>query len=120
METRDRVLGALHETPDGLDAQELADRLDIHPNTARWHLGALSGEGRSRAPLPRAGRGRPRIVYRAECAGEAGTRDEYRLLATVLSATLGVTARRRGCERATAARVGPLPRPAASTARARE
>lgn len=89
METRDRVIAALRETPDGLDAQELADRLDIHPNTARWHLGALAGEGHvSSAPLPRPGRGRPRILYRAERAGEPGTRDEYRLLATVLSATL--------------------------------
>lgn len=89
METRDRVLGALRETPDGLDAHELADRLDIHPNTVRWHLGALADEGRvSSAPLPRAGRGRPRILYRAERAGEAGTQDEYRLLATVLSVTL--------------------------------
>jgi predicted ArsR family transcriptional regulator len=47
-------------------------------------LGALV----SSAPLPRPGRGRPRIVYRAERAGEPGTRDEYRLLATVLSDTL--------------------------------
>lgn len=89
METRDRVAAALHEAPEGLDAQELAGRLGIHPNTARWHLGALAGAGLvSSAPLPQPGRGRPRIVYRAESARQPGTRDEYRLLATVLSATL--------------------------------
>ena len=89
METRDRVAAALHEAPDGLDAQELAARLDVHPNTVRWHLGALAGAGLvSSAPVPHAGRGRPRIVYRAEPSGQPGTRDEYRLLATVLSATL--------------------------------
>lgn len=89
MQTRDRVEATLREAPDGLDAQELAERLDIHPNTVRWHLGALARGGLvSSTPFPQPGRGRPRIVYRAEPARQAGTRDEYRLLATVLSATL--------------------------------
>jgi predicted ArsR family transcriptional regulator len=89
METRARVEAALRDAPGGLDAQELAARLDIHPNTARWHLGALAADGHvSSAPQPHAGRGRPRIVYRAEPTERVGTRDEYRLLATVLSGTL--------------------------------
>jgi len=89
METRARVEAALTESPNGLDAVELAERLGVHANTARWHLGALAAEGRvSSAPLPRAGRGRPRIVYRAERAQPPGTVDEYRLLAAVLSASL--------------------------------
>lgn len=89
METRARVEAALNEAADGLDAQELAARLGIHPNTARWHLGALAADGRvSSAPQPHAGRGRPRIVYRAEPTRPDGTRDEYRLLATVLSGSL--------------------------------
>ena len=93
METRDRVAAALHDAPAGLDAQELGQRLGIPPNTARWHLGALADAGLvSSAPLPQPGRGRPRIVYRGEPAGKPGTRDEYRLLATVLSAILATQA----------------------------
>jgi predicted ArsR family transcriptional regulator len=89
METRARVEAALTESPHGLDAAELAERLGIHPNTARWHLGALAADGRVSSATPaRAGRGRPRVVYRAEPARQQGTGDEYRLLATVLGATL--------------------------------
>lgn len=86
--TRERVATALRGAPGGLDAQELAERLDVHPNTVRWHLAALAEEGLvSSAPVAGPGRGRPRVVYRAAPAG-----DEYRLLATVLSTTLGTRA----------------------------
>jgi predicted ArsR family transcriptional regulator len=92
MHTRALVAAALRDSPDGLDTQQLATRLDLHPNTVRWHLGALAEEGAvSSAPVPSGGRGRPRIVYRAEPEAEPGTRDEYRLLATVLSGTLAAT-----------------------------
>jgi predicted ArsR family transcriptional regulator len=87
--TRSRVEAALREAPDGLDVPELAVRLGLHPNTVRWHLGALGDAGAvSSAPHPRASRGRPRIVYRLEPAREAGTREEYRLLASVLSSAV--------------------------------
>lgn len=86
------MAAALRDAPDGLDVQELAARLDLHPNTVRWHLGALADLGVvSSSPVPHRGRGRPRIVYRAEPEVEAGTGDEYRLLATVLSGTLAAT-----------------------------
>jgi predicted ArsR family transcriptional regulator len=89
MDTRELVAAALRDAPDGLDVQELAARLELHPNTVRWHLGALADRGVvSSAPVPHRGRGRPRIVYRAEPEPDGGTRDEYRLLATVLSGTL--------------------------------
>lgn len=84
--TRSRLEDALREAPDGADVAELAARLGLHPNTVRWHLGALAESGRvSSTPLPRAGRGRPRILYRLEPDREPGTSDEYRLLATVLA-----------------------------------
>jgi predicted ArsR family transcriptional regulator len=55
----------------------------------RWHLGALADSGAvSSAPHAHAGRGRPRIVYRLEPSRAEGTRDEYRLLATVLSSAV--------------------------------
>jgi len=91
MGTRARLEAALRTAPDGLDAEELAERLGVHVNTVRWHLGALAhADAVSSTPRPHVGRGRPRIVYRATGADEEGTRDEYRLLATVLSATLAV------------------------------
>jgi hypothetical protein len=86
MGTRARLEAAFRAAPGGLDAEQLAERLGVHANTVRWHLGALArphaGRGR--------GRGRLRIVYRATGPDERGTREEYRLLATVLSATLAV------------------------------
>jgi predicted ArsR family transcriptional regulator len=85
-DTRARLEAALRAAPDGLDVPELAARLALHPNTVRWHLGALADAGRvSSTPLPRPGRGRPRILYRLEPDREPGTSDEYRLLATVLT-----------------------------------
>jgi predicted ArsR family transcriptional regulator len=87
--TRSRVEAALREAPDGLDVPELAERLALHPNTVRWHLGALADAGAvSSAPHPHAGRGRPRIVYRLEPGRSEGTRDEYRLLASMLSSAV--------------------------------
>ena len=84
--TRTRIESELRQAPAGLDAGELARRIGVHPNTVRWHLGALADAGRiSSTPQPRPGRGRPRIVYRAEAERREGTRDEYRLLATVLA-----------------------------------
>jgi predicted ArsR family transcriptional regulator len=88
MGTRARLEAALRAAPEGLDAEELAERLGVHANTVRWHLGALArADAVSSTPRPHVGRGRPRIVYQAT-GDQEGTRDEYRLLAAVLSATL--------------------------------
>jgi predicted ArsR family transcriptional regulator len=55
----------------------------------RWHLGVLEHDGTVTAEAgPHEGRGRPRMIYRLEPGTPAGTRDEYRLLATILSGTL--------------------------------
>ena len=73
----------------GLDAQELAHRLGLHPNTVRWHLGVLEDAGLvSSAPVRRGRRGRPRVVYELAPGAPSG-RDEYRLLATILSELVG-------------------------------
>lgn len=86
METRERIESELRHAPDGLDVAELSNRIGVHENTVRWHLSVLAGTGRiSSTPHPHAGRGRPRIVYRSEGDRREGTRDEYRLLATMLS-----------------------------------
>jgi predicted ArsR family transcriptional regulator len=83
---RQMILEALRSSEDGLDTNELAERLQLHPNTIRWHLGVLTDTGLVQAtPKPRHGRGRPSIVHRLTGEGIARGRDEYRLLATMLT-----------------------------------
>jgi len=83
---RQTILEALKSSRDGLDTNLLAERLDLHPNTIRWHLGRLADDGLVQAaPERRGGRGRPSIFYRLTGDGIARGRDEYRLLATMLT-----------------------------------
>jgi len=79
------IVEALRRSPRGLDTNGLADRLGLHPNTARWHLGILADAGLVDARPERHGRGRPSIVYRLTAEAAARGRDEYRLLATMLT-----------------------------------
>lgn len=83
---RQMILDALRSASNGLDTNELADRLDLHPNTIRWHVGRLTTAGLVQAsPNGRHGRGRPSIVHRLTGDGIGRGRDEYRLLATMLA-----------------------------------
>ena len=68
-----------------LGAADVAGRVGIHVNTARFHLDALVTEGTVvRALEQPAGRGRPRVVYGPRPGmNRDGTRS-YRLLAQVL------------------------------------
>ena len=96
---RQLILDALRAASDGLDTNQLAERLDLHPNTIRWHLGRLTDSGLVRATPGRThGRGRPSVVYRLTGDGIARGRDEYRLLATMLTDV--VSADRTGATRA--------------------
>jgi len=80
------ILEALRSEHDGLDTARLAERLRLHPNTIRWHLGVLTDAGLVQAtPERRHERGRPSIVHRLTGEGIARGRDEYRLLATMLT-----------------------------------
>ena len=86
---RVRILDELRASPSGLDAHELAERLEIHPNTVRWHLAILADAGFVTSHTgPRARRGRPRTVYTLGEGAEARERENYRLLATILSGTM--------------------------------
>jgi predicted ArsR family transcriptional regulator len=86
---RHMILEALRAAPDGLDTKELAQALELHPNTVRWHLGLLGDAGLVRErPERRRGRGRPSVVHRLTSEGIATGRDEYRLLATMLTEAL--------------------------------
>jgi predicted ArsR family transcriptional regulator len=83
--SRAQILAELAE--DGpLDARDLAKRVGLHVSTVRAHLGALADADLvSSETLPPAGRGRPRLLYRARATEpEEGRR--YRLLAEILAA----------------------------------
>jgi predicted ArsR family transcriptional regulator len=85
--SRERLLEELDRAPDGLDVAELSHHLGLHANTVRWHLGVLVDAGLVEATRPRpAGAGRPPLVYRA--LERPAARDDYRLLASVLAASL--------------------------------
>lgn len=85
-ERRARIVEELRGAQGGLDVQELSRRLGLHPNTIRWHLGILEDAGIvDSAPAERSAPGRPRILYRLQPEVAAGARDEYRLLATILT-----------------------------------
>lgn len=88
-EHRARIVDELEREPDGLDVHELARRLALHANTVRWHLGILRDAGLvSSRTGPHTTPGRPRILYTLEQSPEAGERENYRLLATILSGSL--------------------------------
>lgn len=90
---RDGLLGLLRQAGRPLTAGELAGLAGLHPNTARFHLDALVAEDAvERAPDPRGGRGRPRLLYAARPGSSRGPRS-FRLLAQMLvelAETLGV------------------------------
>lgn len=83
---RQAILDALRAARDGLSTNDLSRTVGLHPNTVRWHLSVLAGEGLvEQVPERRRGRGRPSIVYRPTGDGMARGRDEYQLLATMLT-----------------------------------
>lgn len=85
---RRAILEAIRGARGGLDVAALASRLGLHANTIRWHLGVLDRDGLVVSHPERRGRGRPAIVYRLSPDGIVHDRDEYRLLATMLTATI--------------------------------
>jgi predicted ArsR family transcriptional regulator len=86
---RQAVADLLRETARPLGVTEVAGRLGIHANTARFHLDALVAEGTAeRKPDESSGPGRPRFVYTSRPGMDrTGVRD-YRLLARMLLSRL--------------------------------
>lgn len=86
---RAAILDALRGSADGLDTGRLAAHLGLHANTVRWHLSRLQAAGLVRSePEHRGRRGRPAVVFRPTPEGVVAGRDEYRLLATMLTDTI--------------------------------
>lgn len=86
---RAAILEALRGTTDGLDTSRLATVVGLHPNTVRWHLSKLQASGLVQSsPERRHHRGRPAIIFRVTPEGVVAGRDEYRLLALMLTDAL--------------------------------
>lgn len=99
---RGRALEVLREEPD-LDAAALAQRLELHVNTVRSHLGVLEDAGLVEPSTEQRDRpGRPRRLYRAvpgaERPADGDGEEGYRFLATILASYLGSTSADPGTE----------------------
>lgn len=88
---RQRVLGLLRTAAEPVDAHHVADALQIHVTTARFHLATLEGQGyvRRGGGVRRAGAGRPRLTY------EIAPRLDYADIVSLFAAHLGGTAEER-------------------------
>lgn len=85
-ERRADLLAAITEAPRGLGIRALAQATGIHENTVRFHLGRLLEDGlveRQRGESP--GPGRPPWTFVARRDRDGAGRDNYELMATVLS-----------------------------------
>ncbi|TCM36186.1 metalloregulator ArsR/SmtB family transcription factor [Kribbella sp. VKM Ac-2568] len=89
---RTAILEALRVSEDPLGVTELAERLGIHPNTARFHLDALVTQGLVDRRLEEpSGRGRPRAVHTSHPGMDRGGRRQYHLLAEILLGQLSTS-----------------------------
>ncbi len=78
------VLQCLRQSPEALGVAEVAALTRLHPNTARFHLDALSADAlATRTIETRLTRGRPRVLYAART--EAMGQRSYGLLAEMLA-----------------------------------
>ncbi|RAG83372.1 ArsR family transcriptional regulator [Streptacidiphilus pinicola] len=83
------MLDLLRAVAEPLGAAEVAERLGVHANTARFHLDALVSQGVvERGSEDRSGPGRPRTVYSPRQGMDRGGVRSYRLLAQILLSQL--------------------------------
>jgi predicted ArsR family transcriptional regulator len=85
-ERRSRVLAILRAATEPVGVSQVAEQLGLHPNTARFHLDALTGAGLvERTVEERQQPGRPRTLYIARPESSATGQRSYRLLAEILT-----------------------------------
>jgi predicted ArsR family transcriptional regulator len=88
---RARIVEELRGRAGGADVATLAGVLGLHANTVRWHLGILADAGLVRSrPDARGAPGRPRVVWQL-AAEHHEPRQNYRLLATILTGAVAAT-----------------------------
>jgi predicted ArsR family transcriptional regulator len=67
----------------------IADELDVHPNTVRFHLETLVADGQVEQVRPtRKGPGRPALIFRAVRQMDRGGTRHYQMLAEILATGL--------------------------------
>jgi predicted ArsR family transcriptional regulator len=87
--TRARVLALLQDAGEPLTAAVVAQRLGLHPNTARFHLDGLTeADLVVRQREERSTPGRPKVLYRVESGAPDVAHRSYRLLAEILTSYL--------------------------------
>ena len=83
---RREVLRVLRGSPEPMSIAAIADLLAVHPNTVRFHLDSLVGDGQVEHVEPgRKGPGRPPLMFRAVRQMDRGGTRHYRLLAEILA-----------------------------------
>jgi predicted ArsR family transcriptional regulator len=86
---RRQVLRALRASPVPMSIVAIADVLGVHPNTVRFHLDNLVGDGQVEQVGPgRKGPGRPPLMFQAVRQMDRGGTRHYRLLAEILTMAL--------------------------------
>ncbi len=86
---REDVLAALRDAAGAMTIVDIAEQLEVHPNTVRFHLEALVANGRAERLEPDHGRqGRPPQMYRAVAGMDPGGSRRYRMLAEILTIAL--------------------------------
>lgn len=80
------VLQLLQASDAPMTIVQIADRLGVHPNTARFHLDTLAEDGQVELAEPdHRGRGRPALTFQAVRGMDRGGTRRYRLLAEILT-----------------------------------
>jgi predicted ArsR family transcriptional regulator len=86
---REEVLDVLRAADSPLGVTEIARRLGVHPNTVRFHLGALTRSARVEVvPVEHGRRGRPPRAYRPVLRMDPDGPREYLALAELLTEEL--------------------------------
>ena len=82
---RERVLAVLRDARRAMSIVEIAEHLDVHVNTVRFHLDTLTAQGRvDRIVAPNDGPGRPPLLFRVTPGMDPSGPRNYELLAGVL------------------------------------
>lgn len=82
---RRELLRVLRASADPMTIAAIADALGVHPNTVRFHLDSLLGDGQVEQIEPgRKGPGRPPLLFGAVRQMDRGGARHYRLLAEIL------------------------------------
>jgi predicted ArsR family transcriptional regulator len=86
---RSDVLAVLRESSSPMRIADIARGLGLHPNTVRFHLDVLVGNGQAeRVETAPSGPGRPPMAFRARPGMDPSGPRDYRLLAGILAGRL--------------------------------